>query len=97
MCGDRAWRHLDSHSFFQDLPGGFGGYWGGLPHLMHTPCVSSTFFSHGGHFEDFSHEGPSYGGRCMFVPEITRLTKEKDKPLLEAVRAMDVENPGDVE
>eukprot|EP00913_Durusdinium_trenchii_P023703 g22264.t1 len=46
---------------------------------------------------DFSHEGPSYGGRCMFVPEITRLTKEKDKPLLEAVRAMDVENPGDVE
>ncbi|CAK9029859.1 unnamed protein product [Durusdinium trenchii] len=40
---------------------------------------------------DFSHEGPSYGGRCMSVPEITRLTKEKDKPLLEAVRAMDVE------
>jgi len=38
---------------------------------------------------DFSHEGPSYGGPEMTIPEVTALTRQKDGPLLESVCDMD--------
>eukprot|EP00435_Cladocopium_sp_Y103_P075186 s777_g54.t2 len=40
---------------------------------------------------DFSHEGPSYGGPALPMAEITELTRQKDRALLQAVRDMDAE------